>query len=129
MVMDDIKELVNNTETLPVDAKLDYLAPDAPAASVQQLPGSRWAKRYVSGSGVREIPFAVRLRTAGTDTAGRIEATTALIALADALEGADAEDLPDDVIGVTGEDTPSLIERSDNGTEVWYATYVVESQS
>lgn len=101
-------------------ARLNDLAATAPAASVQSLPGARWLDRYVDGGGTRELPFAVLLRTRGTDTAGRADGFGALSDLADALEALGA--------GYEGRDTPALVERADNGTEVWRATFALESE-
>jgi len=126
---DMILELVDVVNLyLPVTAKLDYLAAEAPAASVQQLPGARWLEQYVDGTGIRELPFAVLYRTSGTDTSGRADAATALRALADSLE-ADAQVEP--MLSIRGTDTPSLVERTSDtaagASEVWRATFVLES--
>lgn len=116
---------VNNTETLPATAKLDNLGADAPAASVQTLPGARWATRYISGGGVRELPFALLLRVSGRDTATRADAAAALSACFDALE---ALDLPEPIVSITGTDTPALVERNDtDGSEVFRVSGVLES--
>lgn len=121
--------LVNGTGVLygvddGLEAMLEYLGPTAPAASVQHLPGARWAERYVDGSGTREQPFAVLVRTAGNDTSGRADVAAALLALADALEAAE---LVAPWVSITGEDTPALVERDTNGSEVWRATFVLQS--
>ena len=110
-----------------ITAKLDKLDRDAPAASVQQLGGSRFIRRYINGGGISELPFAVTLRTKGTDTAGRISAFSALMGLAAYLGGLERDDLESGINAVRGEDTPTLIERGEDGSEVWRATYVVES--
>ena len=110
---------VNATAVLDVTAQADYLSETAPAVSVQLLPGSRWAQRYVDGSGTREIPFAVIYRSpAPTDVQTRVDAASTLMRLATSLEAADER--------ITGTDTPSLFERAANGSEVWRETFVLD---
>jgi len=116
---------VNTTAVLPCTAYLDWLGDTAPAASVQQLPGERWQTRYINGSGIHETPFAVLYRTAGADTSGRLDAASALWALAEALEALG------EVSGlgsISGADTPSLTERDDHGQETWRASFILTSQ-
>jgi hypothetical protein len=95
-------------------AMLDFLADSAPAASVQTLPGSEWSERYIDGSGIKQVPFAVLYRTNQRDSSGRADAAAALM-------------LVGDVADVTLTATPSLTERADNATEVWRAVFVLES--
>lgn len=96
-------------------AVLDYLASTPPAASVQQLPGAKWLTQYVDGTGTRQQPFAVLVRTAAGDTAVRLAAT-------DALRGIDA------IEGVTMESSPALVGRGTDGSEEWRASYMLEWQ-
>lgn len=105
-----IKDDINTADVLPAVAQFDVLEAEAPAASVQQLPGAKWVKRYVGGGGVRQYPYAVWLRMAPKDTATRANGYAALMQLD----------------GVAGEitSTPSLVTRDENGTEVWRAQYV-----
>ncbi|MDZ4181155.1 MAG: hypothetical protein U1E29_18285 [Coriobacteriia bacterium] len=125
-LIDDIGALVDASGNL-VSVKPDFLAAQAPAASLQHLPGSRWAKRYVDGSGARETPVMVLLRTSGHDTAGRLDAHAALLLLADEME-ATSDGLPDGVTEIRGEGTPVLSERGDDGSEVWRAQFTVVSR-
>lgn len=119
--------LVNATGIIPdATARQDYLAANAPAASVQLLPGARWASQYIGGGGIRETPFAVTYRTNGSDSAGRADAFSVLTDLADALEAATLTDTT--WIAIRGEDTPVLTERSEKGSEVWRATFMLESK-
>jgi len=119
-----IVTLVNATATLPATAALDYLAPDAPSCSVQQIAGTRYTKRYINGGGEGELPFSVLIRTAGTDSAGRASSAAALMSLATALEA--LTNLTEGVTGIRGDSTPSLTERGDDGSEVWRAQYMVD---
>lgn len=123
-MLQQVLSLVDAAKVLPAAAVLDSLAATAPSVSVQQLPGSRWAERYIDGSGTREQPFAVYVRVASVDTSGRLDAASALMALADHFETAT---FPAPITALSGEDTPALVERSDNGTEVWRAAFVLES--
>lgn len=109
-----IRTAVNDSGALPVAATLDFLAPEPPAASVQQLPGVKWGKRYITDGGTRQFPYAVLLRVKPRDTATRADGYAALMALD----------------GVAGDMTelPSLVERSAEGGEVWRASFVLESQ-
>jgi hypothetical protein len=123
-MVEAIRDAVNGTNILPA-AKSDCLDKDAPAVSVQLLPGERWATRYIDGSGTREQPFAVLYRTAGDDTSGRQDAAAALYDLADALEALG------EITGlgtIEGSDTPSLTERDDHGQEVWRETFLLTQQ-
>lgn len=116
---------VNATDALDCTATLDYLGDTPPCATVQQLPGARWETRYIDGSGIHEQPFAVLYRTLGNDTSGRVDASAALYALADALEAKGAVSGLGSVIGA---DTPALVERGDNGVETWRITFMLKSQ-
>jgi hypothetical protein len=58
-----------------------------PAVSVQSLTGAPVAKRYKSGAYVGNYRFAVYLRQLAEDNAARLDAATALAALAFAIEG------------------------------------------
>ena len=107
---------INESGALPVVARLDFFAPDAPAASVNQLSGTRWIERYIDGSGVMEIPVAVWLRVPVRDTESRLDAAAALYALTDALEASD--------LNVRGTDTPTM-ESADKSGEVWRITLVL----
>jgi len=110
-----------------ITAALDYLDSDAPAASIQQQGGSRLTRRYINGGGTAELPFAVLLRTKGIDTAGRTSAFASLMGLATYLGALERDDLVSGIQAIRGEDTPTLIERGEDGSEVWRATYMVES--
>jgi hypothetical protein len=125
-------DVTNTLAVLPVTAALDNLASVAPAASLQQLPGERWIERYVDGSGIRELPFAILYRTSGADTSGRADAAAALRDLADAYEALAADDLTNGMKSIRALDTPVLSERSSDTTagssEVWRATFVLESE-
>lgn len=106
---------VNGAGALDATAKLDYLGADAPAASVQQLPGAVWSERYVDGSGRKAIPFAVLYRVAQGDTAHRADAATALRALGE-------------LDGITIEQSPAITERNESTrSEVWRASYILEA--
>ena len=118
-----LRDAVNATGTLDATAACDNLAAVAPAASVQLLPGDRWAKRYVNDTGAHEQPFAVNYRVGGANTSERVDAAAALSALADALEAGN----PHAFGRITGTDTPSLVERDDHGQETWRVTFVLES--
>ena len=126
-LMEDVRDLVNGCGALTATAKLDYLDDAAPAASVQRLAGTRYLKRYVYGGGTGQTPFAILLRTADVDSAGRAAAASELIGLADYLESLTAADteMPSGILSVTCESTPVLTERAGNGTEVWRAQYMV----
>lgn len=118
-----IRDAVNDAAALPVTAMLDFLGPDTPSASVQQVPGTRWLDRYVNGDGTRQQAFAVLYRAEGGDSTHRADAAAAMCDLIDALEDTSIEG----VTKIEGTDTPSLTERSDDGSEVWRTTFVVES--
>jgi hypothetical protein len=121
----NLTKAVNDTSALPVTVKFEFLEADAPAASLQQLPGERWASRYLDGSGVREIPFAVWYRTKSNDTSGRADAAVALQDIADSLESAS----PISGLGrIEGLDTPSMQERTDDGIETWMCNFVLKSE-
>ena len=123
-ILGELRDLINDTGALGVTAKSEYLPKEGNAASVQQLPGDRYASPYINGGGVVEMPFAVTRRYEGSDTASRVDASAELSALGTALEAAT---MPDDTFTqVKAVDTPSLIERSDNGSEVFRATYMLE---
>jgi len=125
-ILTTLKEAVDGTGTLPVAAKTDKLDAEAPAASIQQLPGARMAVTWVDGGGISEQPFAVSLRTSGGDTKKRVDAWSALVALASALE-AIVWDEESGIKSVYGVDTPALVERDGHGGEVWRATFMLES--
>ena len=116
--------LVNDSATLPATAKLDYLDATGTAASLQQLGGTRLITKWIGGGGIGQLPFAVWLRTDGNDTAGRLDAASALLALSDALEAAT---LTAPMLSISGESTPALVER-DGTSEVWRAGYMLESE-
>lgn len=119
--------LVNDAGVLPATAQLDYLAPAAPAASLQMLEGARMAEQYIDGSGTAESPFAVLLRIDPEDSAGRAEAFGVLSELADALElMGESGTLPEGFNSVVGVSTPILASRDDDGSEVWRASFVLE---
>ena len=122
--LNELRDLINDTSALDVTAKTELLPKDGEAASIQQLPGEAFASPWINGGGVAEMPFAVLRRTEGDDTAGRIGASAELSALGTALESATMPDT--DFTQVKATDTPALIERSDNGSEVWRATYMLE---
>ena len=115
-MIEAVVEAVNDSGTLPVIAALDFLDDKAPAASVQQLSGSRWLERYIDGGGVTEVPFAVWLRVPTRDTESRLNAAEALYDLIDALE--------DSELDVVGTDTPTLEVRDKDG-ELWRVTVAV----
>ena len=117
--------IVNATEKLPAQAALDFLAPTIPSASLQQLDGSRMVKQYVDGSGVAESPFAVNLRIKPDDSDARADAAGALMELADALES--LAELPVGWRSLRGVSTPTKIEANEDGSEVWRATFLLES--
>lgn len=122
-----IVSTINDTGALPVTAKLDFLEAEGDSVSVQQLPGARWADRYVGGGGTRETPFAVNYRTIGDDSAGRADASAALYALGDALDAlTEAGTLPDPIMRIEGTDTPAIVSR-EGVSEVWRATFMLES--
>ena len=119
----DVLDTINSTG-FPVTVMADYLGETPPSASLQHLDGSRWAKRYVDGSGTREIPAMIWYRTSGDDTSSRLDANAAMRELADTLEALDG--LPGDVTAIQASGTPVLAER-DEGGEVWRMSLVVES--
>ncbi len=120
-----LRDAVNTTGTLTATAALDFLGDTAPAATVQTLPGARWATEYADGSGIHEQPFAVLTLVAAGDTSARANASAGLYALASALEAAS----PISGLGhIRGTDTPALIARGDDGSETWRATFVLESE-
>jgi len=123
----DIQDVLDtiNASGFPVTVSADYLAKTPPAASLQHLDGSRWAKRYVDGSGTRELPAMIWYRTSGADSSSRLDANAALRELADTLEA--LGDLPGDVTAIRASGTPVLAER-DEGGEVWRMALVVESR-
>jgi hypothetical protein len=94
--------------TLDMSAQIDVLGKED-SVSVQQLPGAKWRKQYVTGGGIRQYPFAVLVRLSPKDTAARLNAYEGLMSL------------PYEMTAL-----PSLVERADNGTEVWRAAYTDE---
>jgi hypothetical protein len=125
--------LVNETGTLPATAQLDSLGRltdgVTATASLQQLDGSRMIEEYVDGSGTAENPFAVLLRIKPADSNDRADAAGALMALGDALELTwHSGTLPPGWTRLEGISTATLIERDDDGSEIWRASFVLESE-
>jgi hypothetical protein len=120
--------IVNDTEILPAKAELDSLGSKDPSASVQQLDGSRMIETYVDGSGVAENPFAVLVRCKPADSKGRAAVAGQLMDLAETLEAMTRlGQLPEGWRKISGLSTPTLTERDGNGSEVWRASFVLES--
>jgi len=120
--------LVNDTGLLPATAELDSLGSKDPSASLQQLDGSRMIESYVDGSGVAESPFAVLVRSKPKDSAGRATISGALMDLAETVEAMTRlGQLPEGWRKLEGLSTPTLTERDANGSEVWRASFVLES--
>lgn len=99
------------------------LRPETGSATVQVLPGARWETRYINGDGTQVVPFAVLIRSRDRDTNDRLKALEVLAALQTYLEDVDSSSLPTGVVSITGVDTPSIFERSEDGTAVWRATF------
>lgn len=115
-----LTELPVRYEDLP--ASKDSL----PCMSMQTLTGTPIERRYKDGSYIANYRFAVYLRQANGDTAGRIDAVSILSGLADAIDGGSV-DLGDgaQLWSVTQDTLPSKI-AVDEAFEDYQVTFTVK---
>lgn len=94
---------------------------------LQSLPGDPVITRYRSGGYVAQYPFAVVVRTGGSDTASRLNAMEVLGALWADIESGSKPEAPEgfDFVGLVIRTTPARVAVGDSGYEDYQATFAL----
>lgn len=126
-VADAIYTMVERALDVPVGLEIVTVRPEEmPAAMVQMLPGDPVVKRYRCGDWIGSQRWALYLRVAVRDTAGRIDAVAALSGAADILEAA-APDMPTGYWFQRTETltSPAMRDATDD-YETWQVTFATQ---
>lgn len=112
----------------PAVIGLDALAPDGLSLAVSQITAAVALRRFIDGSYIGRLPFALQVRVPAIETQARIQAVGLIYSLRDWLAAAGLPELGPGrkAIRLTLETLPCKVAAYENGTETWQAVFALE---
>ncbi len=115
-------DFLNTWEEKPTEILFEHFTKGA-CMVFQQLSGTVVDRKYINGSYLGSFPFAVYVRTDGSDTKSRLDATAVLYSLVNWLKSQEPPDIGENRIASEFETTtPSQAGVYEDGTEDYQIT-------
>lgn len=131
-VVKSLLDYINSIEGLPAKVKLEFLAEQPPAMMLRQMGGSTKTNEDILGNYEAQLPFALFIRTWGSNENDRIDGIAVLNDIGAYFDRQTlAKALPDLGDGkamnsITMTSFPSLFSRNEDTTEDYQALYRLE---